>query len=475
MNIKGLSLASFALVIATACVDEKYNAPDVSQYCETLTATKEVSFFTNQAPVTGFKTHTENDVIEAIVTSSDEGGTFYKSISFESVDKGSGTVGFSIPIDQTNLHNEFEPGRKVYIKMNNLSYATKFNSTIIGSIFNNDTPTNPADDQVGRLSFVNYKNVIKRSCENVGEDKIVKKPNFVNQILNDSFLNKLIEVKGVQFLDASIGKKYFDPTLNNLGSATNHFITDVNGNKIIVRISEFANFAHKVISGKNGTIRGVLTKFGSDYQLIPRTENDINLTQDRKAIDLSPPVGGDAIVYNGAFTENFESYTAGTASTGQKAFPKYVNDPVLGSRYWYVATFNSNKYLVMSAFSSQAPSQEQNNKTYFVVPVDFTAANSLSFKTQDRFNNGNVLKVYYSTNYVPLGNMANASLVDITANFTIASGNTTTTSKPFVDSGVYNLPSTLTGNGYIIFEYTGGYSFNPVLTTTMHLDDIIIN
>ena len=33
----------------------------------------------------------------------------------------------------------------------------------------------------------------------------------------------------------------------------------------------------------------------------------------------------------------------------------------------------------------------------------------------------------------------------------------------------------VTGNGFIIFEYTGGYSFNPALTTTMHIDDVVIN
>ena len=109
------------------------------------------------------------------------------------------------------------------------------------------------------------------------------------------------------------------------------------------------------------------------------------------------------------------------------------------------------------------------------MPVDFTAANRLSFKTQDRFNVGDVLKVYYSTNYVPFSNVANATLVDITANFSIASGTTGSASQAFVNSGVYNLPSSLNGNGFIIFEYTGGYIFNPALTTTMHIDDIVVN
>lgn len=473
-NFKSFLFYSFLAASSVACVDEHYNAPDVSKLCETLTPTKLVQDITStSAPA--YKKYTDNDIIEAVVTSSDEGGTFYKTISFESVDKGNGTIGFSMPIDQTNIYNEFEPGRKVYIKMKDLYYYTNFGSTVIGELYDNDTPTNTNDDSVGRISIANYKNIIVRSCDYVGEEAIVEKPLFVNQILNDSYLNKLIEVSGVQFLDASVGKKYFDTTVNNLGGATNHTISDVNGNKVIVRISEFANFASKTISNKNGKIRGVLTKFNNDYQLIPRSEKDIKLTDDRKEIDLAPPVGGTSITYSGAFTENFESYTSGSATSGQRAFPKYVNDPFLGTKYWYVATFSSNKYLVMSAFSSASSGQEQNNKSYFIVPVDFTAANSMSFKTQDRFNVGGVLKVYYSTNYTPLTKISDATLTDITSNFTIATGTTTGTTVPFVNSGVYNFPTSLTGNGFVIFEYTGGYSFNPALTTTMHLDDIVVN
>ncbi|MCH4830057.1 MULTISPECIES: DUF5689 domain-containing protein [Flavobacterium] len=475
INIKSFLVYSFILCTSVACVNEKFDTPSTNNLCESLTANKKVTDFTTQAPTSGFTTHKADDIIEAVVTSSDEGGTFYKSISFESIDNGSGTVGFSIPVDQSNLHTEFEPGRKVYIKMNGLSYTNKNASTIIGEIFNNETPNNTADDQVGRISFVTYKNIIKKSCENVGEERIVKKPLFINQILNDSYINKLIELKDVQFLDASVGKKYFDPTLNNLGSATNHLITDLNGNKIIVRISEFAKFASKIISNKNGKIRGILTKFGSDYQFIPRTERDIQLTEDRKEVDLAPALGGSALTYSGSFTENFDTYTAGSVTTGTKDFPKYINDPLLGSKYWYVTSFSSNKYIVMSAFNSASSGQEQNNKSYFIVPVDFTAANSMSFKTQDRFNTGSVLKVYYSTNYVPFSKVSDASLTDITSNFTIASGTLTGTTKPFVNSGVFNFPVNLTGNGYIIFEYSGGYSLSPARTTTIHIDDIVVN
>ena len=467
--MKNIKLIVTTVILATlsSCVNgDDYGVPELSNECVTIAKTKEVSDITNIATATTVPYTTSEtvvDYIEAYVTSSDEGGNFYKSISMMSLD---GLKGFSMPVDNYNLYTEFEPGRKVTIKLDKNRYFNKqHGSTVIGSSYNGG---------VGRVSGVEYKNVILRSCTDVNENEI-KKNLTIAAAKNDQYLNMLIEFDAVQFTDASLGKKYYDASLNSLGGATNHEITDQFGNKVILRVSEYATFASNAVPSQNGKIRGVMTKYNSDYQFMIRTLKDVDLINPRLEIDLSPPLGGSAIVYSGAFTENFESYTAGSATTGQRNFPKYINDPYIGSKYWYVATFSSNKYLVMSAFSSSASSQEQNNKTYFIVPVDFTAANSMSFKTQDRFNVGGVLRVYHSTNYAPNGNIGNATLTNITSNFTIASGTTSGTTVPFVNSGVYNFPTGLTGTGFIIFEYTGGYSFNPDLTTTIHLDDIVIN
>ena len=108
-TIKNLTVLSL-FAIFTGCVNsDEYNAPDLSSECVNLTATKNVEDITNVATSTATQ-YTNDDIIEAYVTSSDEGGNFYKSISFQSVD---GTKGFSMPVDTYNLFNEFEPGRLV--------------------------------------------------------------------------------------------------------------------------------------------------------------------------------------------------------------------------------------------------------------------------------------------------------------------------------------------------------------------------
>ena len=78
-----------------------------------------------------------------------------------------------------------------------------------------------------------------------------------------------------------------------------------------------------------------------------------------------------------------------------------------------------------------------------------------------------------STNYTPGEQITTATLVDITSNFTISSGNTNGYGSSFTSSGSYNIPSSITGNGFFVFQYLGNGVSGP--TTTMQLDDIVIN
>ncbi len=457
--MKNYKLIVTTLILATfsSCVNsDEFGVPNLSNECVTIAKTKEVSDITTLATATTVPYATSEtvvDYIEAYVTSSDEGGNFYKSISMMSLD---GLKGFSMPVDNYNLYTEFEPGRKVTIKLDKNRYFNKqHGSTVIGSSYNAG---------VGRISGVEYKNVILRSCDDVDEISIVKNLTIA-QAKNDQYLNMLIEFDAVQFTDASVGKKYFDATLNSIGGATNHEITDQFGNKVIVRVSEFAVFASNAVPSKNGKIRGVMTKYNSDYQFMIRTLKDVDLSNDRLDIDLYPPIVGTALVYDTTLNEPFTSYT----TTNQQIFPKYINDAAVGSRYWQVKTFSGNKYIQMSSFGGTPEA----NRSLFIVPVNMTTANTLSFKTKDGFNNGAVLKVYYTTNYVPGTQISSATLNNITSSFTIASGTVTGYATNFTNSGTYTIPASVTGNGFFVFEYVGNGSGGA--TTTMQIDDIVIN
>ena len=148
-NIK-LLLTTAVFATLTSCVNgDDYNTPDLSGECITLTVSKDVQDITSIASTTPTQ-YVESDIIEAYVTSSDEGGNFYKSISMVSTDE---QIGFTIPVDSYNLYTKFEPGRLVYINMENLYYAytSQTSSYEIGNLYNGT--------QIGRLSGVEFQNI----------------------------------------------------------------------------------------------------------------------------------------------------------------------------------------------------------------------------------------------------------------------------------------------------------------------------
>src|SRR5690606_9966936 len=109
---------------------------------------------------------------------------------------------------------------------------------------------------------------------------------------------------------------------NVLGGATNHSIEDATGS-MIFRTSEFAKFASKVVPRNSGKIRGVLTKFNSDYQFMARTFNDIQLTNDRLGADPGDgeePTTPTNLLFAGADFENWTTFTNGINNFGLKPY-----------------------------------------------------------------------------------------------------------------------------------------------------------
>lgn len=411
-----LVLTTAVLASLVGCVNgDDYGTPDLSNDCISIAATKSVQDIATLANTT-VQQYPDADYIEAYVTSSDEGGNFYKSISFVSVD---GAKGFTMPIDDYNLYTRYEPGRKVTINMKDRYYNfdSQISSLEIGSLF---------EGSVGRISGVEYKDAILRSCDKVDEETLVQ--HITLSDINDTYLHKLVEFDEVQFANASLGHTYHDEALSYVGAtATNHSVIDASGNSITVRNSAFATFATEEIPSENGKIRGVLTKYNGTFQLMLRTLNDVKLTNPR----LNPAI------------ENFESFASNTA-----IFPNYFNLKVVGTNDWFVGSFNGNKYLQARKGNSTGAT-----KIFFVMPYNFDMHTKVSFKTLYGYMSQTstpIMKVYYSTNF----NSANptANLVDITSSFTFSNHTGTGWASGFTNSGIHTFTG-MSGQGHIIFAY----------------------
>ena len=437
------------------CVNDDYKEPESTIKTYVFSANKSVKSVSDNAPSTINVTslpYSNDDIIEGYVTSSDETGNFYNTISFQTIPTdGSAPVGFSVSVDLKSSTEGFTPGRKAYIKLKGLFTKKEFGSLKIGAFFENG---------IGRIANYDWKKYLFPSSTIVDENSFVRTVSITQAAL-DVNINTLLEINNVQFSDESLLRTYYD--VDNGGAATNHKISDINGSvSKFLRVSEFSLFASQKIPFGKGKIRGVMSKFNNDYQFIIRSTNDVKLNTER--------------VYNfpGSITENFNSYpaTSSSYSIGSYiAFSNYINFFTVGKKNWYV---KSGGYLGMSAFGGDI----ENAKSYFLMPINMTAANTLQFKINTNFYTGGLgLKVYRTTDYIPGTSISNATLTDITSFFTLPTNSTSFTSTPvFVNSGVYNIPAGVTGNGYFVFEYAGtNISTGPALTTGVDIDDIVIN
>ncbi|GFR77290.1 DUF5017 domain-containing protein [Elysia marginata] len=200
-------------------------------------------------------------IISGYVVSSDENGSFYKEIFIQD-----NTSSLSIAIDQPNLYNYFEVGRKVTIKLKDLKAEMSYGQLKIKA-------------RKGKISKPKYKETIYRMCEFKSEKKLTNNVSIPE--LDDRYLGKLIALDRVQFTSDAIGKPFYNPK-NKPGRATNYLIEDKNGFNLIVRTSSFVNFADKKIPEGNGKIKGILTKYRSDYQLVLRSDDDVLLSSTRR-------------------------------------------------------------------------------------------------------------------------------------------------------------------------------------------------
>ena len=244
---KNLIVLTLVSALFSSCINDTFNTP-VQENCvsPSLTKTKEVADIYATATNTT-QIYTDDDLIEAYVISSDEGGNFYKSMYFQPID---GSKGFNLSVDKTYAYtNYLQPGKRVFLKLKDLAYANPsgFGRGLIFGAPPTDIFT------VDRLSGLTYKNFVIPTCDVVNEDDIVHHISL-SQASNDTYLNTLIEIDEVQFSDETTGGTYDTNRTDDYDSSI--FITN-GANSLAVRTSRFANFAgFKVPTGK-GTIRGV--------------------------------------------------------------------------------------------------------------------------------------------------------------------------------------------------------------------------
>ena len=438
----------FCFVIAlstTNCVKDEVAIPSLECTQPNLTVNRTVEDVRASADaiVAQYKF---DDIIEAYVVSSDEHGNFFKSISFQTLATATQpAIGFSVPVDVSNTYIDFRLGNKVYLKLKDQYTDIFYGGLRIGNIFVNSFN----EGGVGRLSQNEYKKVLNASCTTVSE-AVLTKSIALSEVLNDKYLNTLVELSDVQFSAEAIGRHFYESS-NDVGGGTNWNLEDKLGNKLFFRTSSYADFASGIVPSGSGKVKGILTKFGTDYQLVARSEKDVSLAGKRNA-----PF----------FAENFETIVANTNIN----LAGWSNIVQKGSLYWKGSVYSGNGCAEYAISGTKVAS----NVGWLISPkidLDAHTGEILTFRAAqhhlDVDSSLNALDVFISNNFDGV-NILSATWIPLKANLPTQA----TPWYQFISSGSIDL-SSYTGIIRIGFRYTGSGK-TLTLDGAFQIDDVQI-
>ena len=392
----------------------------------------------------------DNSIVEGYVVSSDEGGNFFKTLIIQDQPENP-KAGIEILIDKKAYFTKYNFGRKVFVQLAGLSISNLDGKYKLGYNFRNE---------VEQIPESLLDSLIIRSSETF---EIIPKSLLLSDISNSN-IGTFIELKDVQFKHSEIGKTY-------AGEPFDEF----NGDRILIQCkdqisttlstSTFSDFKSNIIPNKKGNIRAVFTKdfFGEMFVLILNDPFNIDFTDE----DRCDPEFLDCDKVNTTtdkliFYEDFQELK----NTDELEELGWVNKNTnLGKEKFKKRTSSGNVTMRISAFRTE----ENPLEVWLVTPsinLDNSINEILTFQTNATFDNGTILTVWISSDFVE--NINEATWEQLNVNIAVGPGNGFGTN--FISSGEISLDC-LQGDVSIAFKYLGG---DPGISTTYDIDNIKI-
>lgn len=395
----------------------------------------QIGFWTEDGETDGM-THAIGDSIIFVgrVASSDESGNIYKNIVIQNItDDPAQQVAITFAVNQTKLYQSYPYGAEVVVYASDLwvggySGLMQFGNAASGSMTFMDADVFTQHVQL-RSGLPNASKVVV--TETTLDELVAAKANSAELC---KWQSRLVKIKDVHFAN---------PGLQFAGDATtNRDLLDANGNKIIVRTSAYADFFNAIIPAGTGSVTGILSYFGSDWQILLINADGCEGFDAVEPDDPDQPVGpGQAV------TEIDQNFDAGTEIPAG-----WTIREIAGNKKWYITTFNNNNYAAMTGYKGTAPFD-----SWLISPaldIDKAAQKVASFSTQVNGygSNTTTFKVYVLDNVDP----SKANKTELTAALPTAPASGYSS---WVASGELDL-SSFSGVIYLAFQYAATQDAN---------------
>ncbi|HOW25678.1 MAG TPA: DUF5689 domain-containing protein [Bacteroidales bacterium] len=418
LRIAFLLSLSWIILAVTSCVKQEFDTPPIKDIPvgDLVTIGELYQLYEDE----GTYTFTNDQSLYAVVTMDETSGNIYRSAFIQDATGG------------INLHllesGGLRLGDSVRVYLKNCVLST-YNA--LHQIDNVDNDSNI---------------IILANQKYLTPEKVT-----ISQIQNGGYESQLVELDSVQFMSSELGKTYADPD-----ASANRMLEDCGGNSLIVRTSNYANFATSELPEGNGTIIGIIGKYGVDYQLYIRTEYEVVLDGER-----CEGGGGGGIDPVDEINETFSSATP----DADIALDKWLNISEQGNRRWQAKEYDGNVYAQASGYNSGLTEMV----TWLITPpVRIQGAKYLSFTSAKAYwahlaEDG--LTVWLSSDFNGT-DVTSANWIQLEAR--IAGENDP--DHEWIASGNIDL-SAHAGICYIGFKYRG----SNTESTSLRIDDVIVN
>lgn len=267
------------------------DAPELEIPASTLTANTTIldlkNAYEGETAVIGNKTGAdgtetgEHVIIKGRVVSSDASGNIYKSLVLQDE-----TAALAFSLNQSNIYTDYRLGQEVLVDMTGLNIGYYRGLQQIGS------PGEPSSDgpQLGFMAYNIFTEHAQKNgmpnteCDYIrfgGETKAENMHCYVFNSFDDlstlpstELQSQLVEFRNVSFVGAG------ELDYSAYQESANRTITDANGKTMTVRNSGYSNFYNQILPKGRGRVRGILSYYGSDWQLVLRDINDVMITED---------------------------------------------------------------------------------------------------------------------------------------------------------------------------------------------------
>lgn len=268
-NIKILVVAVLLLLASASCNKELDNAPFITFDGSANMTIAELLALHQVSNVDSYDSIPDGTIICGIITSSDAAGNCYKFITIQDE-----TGGIQIKIDDSSLFPKYQIGQKVYVKCGDM---------VIGDYRKNKQIGFWVDGAMSGISSSQEDLYIFRDGL-VGEEPAAIEISSANQI-TDGMINCLVKLQNCQFENAG-QLNYCDD-----GTSTSRNIVFADNSSIVLRTSNYADFAYTLLPEGTGVIYGILTTYNTTRQLVIRSTADVQLvnthTETIASVDFS--------------------------------------------------------------------------------------------------------------------------------------------------------------------------------------------